>query len=109
MRRKPKKSKKSKKKNPRLRPATLADVRKAKRDACDLAIDHAFALFFTVMRDKEGWGNKRLQRLWNEVCDLSDSVSRGYVSVPDLLQTLAEESHIYLHDKEEPKEEPAKE
>ena len=91
-----KKPKKPKKKNPRRYAATLADVQKAKRDACDLAIDHAFAIFFTVMRDKEGWGNKRLQRLWNEVCDLSDSVSRGYVSVNDLLQTLEEESHIYL-------------
>lgn len=90
--------KKSKKKNPRRYAATLADVKKAKRDACNLAVDHAFAIFFTVMRDKEGWGNKRLKRLWEEVSDLSDSISRGYVSVSDLLQTLEEESQIYLRD-----------
>ncbi|MGI5825664.1 MAG: hypothetical protein ACOX7J_08895 [Bacillota bacterium] len=87
---------KKKKVNPRRLPATRADVNRAKREACDLAVSRAFAIFFTVMRDKEGWGNKRLQRLWAEVSDLSDSIGKGYVSVDDLLVTLAEESDIHL-------------
>lgn len=45
------------------RQATAADVAKAKSDA----ITTVWAIFFSVMRDKEGYGLKRLKRLWDEV------------------------------------------
>lgn len=85
-----------KKVNPRKRPATQADVLKAKKDAQNMAINYAWAIFFTVMVDKEGYGKKRLNRIWEEVCDLSDSVAQGYVSINDLLETLKEEKGIVL-------------
>lgn len=77
--------------NPRRRPATLADVEKAKKQAQSEAVKYAWAIMFSVMRDKEGWGVVRLKRLWDEVEDLSDSIGKGYVSVQDLLETLEEE------------------
>lgn len=77
--------------NPRRRPATLADVEKAKQQAQSEAVKYAWAIMFSVMRDKEGWGVVRLKRLWDEVEDLSDSIEKGYVSVRDLLDTLEEE------------------
>ena len=81
-----------KKVNPNRRQATQADVKKAKKQAQLAAIDATWAIFFTVMRDKEGYGAKRLCRLWDRVNDLSDSIIRGYVSVEDLKKTLAEEA-----------------
>lgn len=85
-----------KKVNPHRRPATVADVERAKKTAQNQAINIAWAIFFTVMRDKEGWGMKRLRRLWDEVNDLSDSISGGYVSVSDLMQALEDEAGIVL-------------
>lgn len=87
----------SKKKiNPRRKPVNMADVNKAKSEAVSEAIETAWAIFFTVMRDKEGYGVKRLQRIWGEVNELSDSISKGYVNVSDLANTLKEEAGIVL-------------
>jgi hypothetical protein len=82
--------------NPNRRPATVADVQRAKRDAQDEAIKMTWSIFFTVMRDKEGYGVKRLQRLWGEVNELSDSIAKGYVNVTDLRKALMEEAGINL-------------
>ena len=90
------KKKLHKKTHPNNRPATQADVVRAKKKAQDAAISIAWAIFFTVMRDKEGYGNLRLQRLWREVEELSDSISQGYVNVHDLMKTLSEEAGIHL-------------
>lgn len=78
--------------NPQKRPATAADVKRAK----DEAIRIVWAIFFTVMRDKEGYGNRRLKRLWDEVNALADSVSKGYVSIKDLTRALKEEADIEI-------------
>ena len=86
----------SKKINPRRRPASQADVEKAKREAQNTAINYAWAIFFTVMRDKEGYGKERLRRVWDEVNELSDSIAQGYVNVNDLIHTLKVESEIVL-------------
>lgn len=87
---------KKKKVNPRRRPATMADVNRAKHEAQDWAITLTWAIFFTVMRDKEGYGPTRLRRLWEHVNDLSDSIAKGYVSPADLIRTLADEDGITL-------------
>lgn len=85
-----------KKTNPRKRPATHADILKAKKDATSEAISFAWAILFTVLHDKEGWGKVRLQRLWSEVGELSDSIAKGYVSVTDLKHALKEEMGVEL-------------
>ena len=85
-----------KKKNPNNRPATMADVLKFKKVAQDRAIAITWAIFFSVMRDKEGYGRVRLARLWKGVEELSDSIAKGYVSVDDLMTTLQDEAGIIL-------------
>lgn len=85
-----------KKPNPQKRQATQADVNKAKKRAMIDAINTVWAIFFTVMRDKEGYGRKRLCRLWGHVDELSDSIAKGYVSVEDLKKVLADEAGITL-------------
>lgn len=87
---------KCKRVNPHKRPATAADVARAKRDAQLLAINSAWAIFFTVLRDKEGYGPKRLRRVWDEVNYLSESIAEGRVSVQDLAQTIKDEAGITL-------------
>lgn len=85
-----------KKTNPRRRPASQADVEKAKREAQSKAINYAWAIFFTVLRDKEGWGKTRLRRLWDEVNELSDSIAQGYVNIKDLMRVLESEANIVI-------------
>lgn len=81
---------KKKKVNPRRIPATKADVEKAKRQTQDIAITSAWAIFFSVLRDKEGFGYKRLRRVWDGVNYLSDSIGKGYVDIDDLVNELKE-------------------
>lgn len=82
--------------NPRNIPATMADVKRAKQSAMDEAVNACYAIFFSALRDKMDEPIERLQELWGHVNDLSDSVARGYVTVPDLLNTLKEEAGIVL-------------
>ena len=81
---------KKKKVNPRRRPATLADVNKAKKEAMDIAITSAWEILFTALRDKEGFGYVRLRRVWDEVNYISDSIDKGYIDIDDLVNELKE-------------------
>lgn len=82
----------NKKTNPRRRPATQADVNKAKTQAQEQAVRLAWSIFFTVLRDKEGYDLEGMQRVWGHVNDLSDSISKGYCTVADLRTILKEEA-----------------
>lgn len=89
-------AKSKKRTNPGRIPASMADVKKAKVKATNDAISQVWALFLTVMRDKEGYGKTRLNRIWNEVNYLADSVSDGRVSFDDLIKTIEDEAGIRL-------------
>ena len=80
-----------KKVNPRRRPATQADVQRAKQKVREEAIKLAWSILFTVLRDKEGYDLEGLQRVWKEVDDLSDSIAKGYCTVTDLRDVLKQE------------------
>ncbi len=82
--------------NPRRRPATLADVERAKKVAHTEAIGYAMAIFFTVLFDKHRATKDELKVFWDEVNELSDSVADGYVSIPDLRRTLDKEYDIKI-------------
>ena len=77
-----------KKVNPRRRPATQADVQRAKQKGQEEAVKLAWSILFTVLRDKEGYDLEGLQRVWKEVDDLSDSIAKGYCTVTDLRDVL---------------------
>ena len=58
-------------KKPRLtkQPASAAELRAAVERGKDAGTDTAWAVFFTVLRDKHGFGiRKRIPRLWEDVC-----------------------------------------
>lgn len=68
---------KKKRVNPHRRPATLADVQKAKKAAQNEAVTTAWAIFFSALRDKEGFGYTRLRRVWDEVNYLAGQRFQG--------------------------------
>ena len=86
----------SKKVNPRRIPVTQADVNKAKEAAVAEACELAQTILFSVLRDKEGFTYEDLQRVWDEVNSLSESIAEGYVSVADLRNALKQEDGIIL-------------
>lgn len=77
--------------NPCRRPASQADVLKAKKQAQEEAVMLAWSIMFTVLRDKEGYDLENLQRVWKEVEDLSDSIVKGYCTAADLRDVLKQE------------------
>ena len=60
------------------------------------AIKLTQAIFFTVLCDKEGADMEKMQEIWKEVEELSDSIVKKYVNAHDLVKTLADEYEIYL-------------
>ena len=85
----------AKKKNPVVH-LKQSDVKKMKEEATNAGLKYAVLLFFTVMRDKEGYGIKRLKRLFDRVTELADSINKGYVDWKDLEKALSDEADIQL-------------
>lgn len=85
----------SKRINPRRRPATAADVKRAKDDAMDQATRLAMAIFLTVLVDKFG-GADHIKDVWDEVVKLSEEIIEGRVSVSDLADVLDKEYDIII-------------
>lgn len=83
------------KKNP-ARQLRESDIRKIKKQTTDDAIKYALVIFFSVMRDNEGYGVKRLKRVYDGINYLSDSISKGYVKIDDLERVLWEEANIKM-------------
>lgn len=87
-------SKKKKKKTPpNRRPATMADVKRAKKQAFEEAVDYAMTIMFTVLLDKYN-GEDYIQDVWRDVNKLSSEVIEGRVSVADMRCMLREEYGI---------------
>ena len=84
-----------KKKNPRRRPATWEDVKRAEKQGQTNGLTLAMVIFLTVLVDKFA-GEDYIQDVWREVNSLSDSISKGYVDLWDLKKVLEEEYNIVL-------------
>ena len=86
---------KPKKKNPHIN-LRKSDVERIKKSVTSDAVQNAFAIFLMVMRDKWGFGAKRLNRLFKHICDLSEMVGDGYISTAEIKKTLREEMGIEI-------------
>lgn len=82
--------------NPRRLPVSQSDLQKAKNAAMSEAVKVAYAIIFTVLRDKEDFTTAQLDKIWQEVNELSDSIVKGYVKISDLLLVLKEEAGIVI-------------
>lgn len=81
--------------NPRRKPATEADVRRARDEAVKEASRLASAIFLTVLCDKFG-GQDWIPEIWGEVNKLSQEIVEHRVSLPDLVRVLREEYEIEI-------------
>ena len=83
--------------NPRHCPATRADVNRAAQRATNDALAASAAIFLTVLCDKENADAEVIQRVWQEMQELSQSIIDGYVSVSDLKDTLRKEYGVDIN------------
>lgn len=83
------------KKNPRTRPATQADVKRAWEKGVLDGVGNASAIFLTVLVDKFG-GADHVKDVWLEINKLSEEVKERRVSVADLRRVLNEEYNIIV-------------
>ena len=83
--------------NPCRRPATQADVNRATQRATNDALTASAAIFLTVLCDKESADAEVIQRVWQEMQELSQSIIDGYVSVADLKDTLSNEYGVDIN------------
>ena len=84
----------TKKINPRNRPVSQADLKRAKADVFERAVKWAMVIVFTVLLDKFGFDKAQLKKLWRHVNDLSDSVDKGLVKLHELRTVLNKEYEI---------------
>lgn len=89
-----------KKVNPYRRPATVGDVKAAYRKGITHGIEGAFALFFTVMLDKEGYEQDDLIRVWQHIESMSTDVANGDLDIETLYSVLDEEAGICFAESE---------
>ena len=85
----------AKKKNPCIT-IRESDIRRIKKECTKNAVDFAVILFLSVMHDKHGYGKKRLARVLNQLDNLADSVSEGYVNLEDLRHMIEDECGIIV-------------
>lgn len=75
----------------------MADVNRAVEQATNDALAASAAIFLTVLCDKESADAEIIQRVWQEMQELSQSIIDGYVSVADLKDTLRKEYGVNIH------------
>lgn len=85
-----------KKVNPRRRPATMADVNKAKQDATQEALRRLLYLVLYILIDKHDAPREDIQQLAKEVNYYADSIAQGYVTWKDIERVVVEEYGVYL-------------
>lgn len=64
------------------------------------AMDLTVAVPMMVLRDHYNFGRKRLEDFGELYSDMFDSVTKGYLNVPDMIRTLKEETGIEIIVKE---------
>lgn len=87
---------KNKKVNPRKRPATGADVEKAKKDATNEAIKRVLYLVLYILIEKHDAPYDDIQQLAQEINYYADSITKGYVSWKDIERVVVDEYKVSL-------------
>ena len=79
--------------NPRKKPATEADVKRARNDGVLIGVSNACAIILTVLVDKFNAADY-IPDVWKEINKLSEEVKERRVSVHDLRAVLRDEYGI---------------
>lgn len=79
-----------------------SEIEKIKKEASEEAIEKAFICMLgfplIVLRDKHGFGTKRLERFINDVTFQYNQFNEGYITLGDLIDVLKEETGTNLID-----------
>lgn len=59
-------------------------------------ITNSMILMFTVLHDKEGYGHKRIRRVFNKTIELAETVNEGYVKIEQLQEALLDEIDVTI-------------
>lgn len=79
--------------NPKRKPATQADVKKAWERGVKDGVQNATAIILTVLVDHFGLA-EQIPDIWKAVCKLSEEVGDNMVSLADLRHVLLTEYQI---------------
>lgn len=85
-----------KKKNPRRKPASMADVKKAAQDGSDRGVRLAIAIFLMVLKDDFDFTTEQIILAWERMDKLSQEVAEKRITAKDLTDTLYSEYNIDL-------------
>ena len=66
------------------------------KESTEEAYKRQFAVMMRVMRDRFGFGKKRLQRLWNACLEYIHDIDEGLLSTTEMLDTLQWEDGIKI-------------
>lgn len=80
--------------NPRRRPKTEADVKKAFENGVKHGSDVATVIFLTVLLDHFGFDQQRIVKCYHHVMKLAEEIADKEVSISDLTRVLLEEYEI---------------
>ena len=86
----------SKKPNPNKRPATMADVNRAKNNATIEAMHRSLLLVLFVLIDKHNAPYEDIQQFAEEINYYADSIAKGYVRWPDIERVVEDEYDVHL-------------
>lgn len=75
---------------------TAKDLRQEGLSATRLAVDAYSVAVATVLRDKLGFGDKKLIMTMKQIEGLFDSINSGYVSIEDLKGVLRDEVGVEI-------------
>ena len=85
----------SKKVNPRRKPATEADVDRARQEATQFTFTLVEAVLLTTLLDKYD-GSDYIMDVWKDASKLMDEILEGRVSLGNLIRVLKDEYGIEL-------------
>ena len=83
--------------NPHRKPATAADVNKARQNGMDFGVEFAINCILYIFKDKHGSEDADIKQLRDEFMYLMDSIAKKYVSYADITKTLSREYDLSVH------------
>lgn len=71
-------------------------VKEAEKKATEEAYRRQFAVMIRVLRDRFGFGKKRLRRLWDSCLDYIHDIDEGLITTQEMIDTLEHEDKIVI-------------
>lgn len=87
---------KNKKINPKKKPATMMDVKRAKNQATEQAIIFTKIITFQGLLDEGVLKPEDVKRGWDRVVSLSECINKGLVKYEDMYNTMIDEYGLDL-------------